>query len=433
MSVPTLTLTRAYSAAGWVEQVSGTALDGVPGGSLAGKELYLSAWLHSDNPIITPALEDLWVYYDDPVQTLFRAQGADFAAGTHLNTEGTMLGLTNLIYSVDYIYTGAEQQVTLSAGTYLLECWGGRGMRGFPAALGGLGGYARGTLVLAEETLLRLYVGRGGAQTRTGGWPDGGLGGDFYAGGGGGSSSIRIGGATNAHRVLVAGGGGGSHDPVGGVGGGLYGGNGSSGTGGTQIAGGVSGGAFGQGGNGYSNRGGAGGGGWYGGGGAITSYASGGGGSAYIGDPLEVEGESFPKVPILDGYTQSGVRAGNGLIRITDITDPPEVPGWGRWISTPIDLSAFGSNPPFSISWSGTVPGGTSMRVFAVVVASGTGAPARTTEQQTLALGDRLLSGFYLLGILGDMETLTPISTAAEIQAALELVFGGGTVQVEEF
>lgn len=227
-------------------------------------------------------------------------------------------------------YTGAIQQVNLPPGKYKIECWGAQG--GYCAAgregLGGKGGYAVGTIVLTSPTMVYIFVGGCPGLSLAGGWNGGGNG--VYAGyaaGGGGASDVRIGGNDFTDRVIVAGGGGGNEEgKVGGDGGGLTGISGNGGTGGSQTFGGLNGGSFGKGGNGGITATSGGGGGWYGGGAGRGYFQSGGGGSSYIGGILsgvDMDGvddaEQFPKMPIIDGYTATGVREGHGLVIITEI------------------------------------------------------------------------------------------------------------------
>ena len=201
----------------------------------------------------------------------------------------------------NFAYTGKVQSVTLPIGRYKLEVWGAQGgtMEHSPwTGVGGRGGYSVGTINLAAETTLYVYVGQQGQgfnqnrSTHYGGWNGGGY---CYAGasGGGGGTDIRIGEDSLYARVIVAGGGGGSNDyENGGVGGGLNGGNGilDSGsitaTGGSQTAGGTGwlNGTFGQGAGSPDNYGdgGSGGGGWYGGGKSQGYSVSGAGGSGYV-------------------------------------------------------------------------------------------------------------------------------------------------------
>lgn len=224
----------------------------------------------------------------------------------------------------EYGYTGAPQNINLSAGLYLFELYGAQGKRGWftsPRGLGGLGGGTIGIFRFSEQTIVNIYVGNGAdVAGRVGGYNGGGNGhqsSSYYGGGGGGATDIRIGGNTLSDRVLVAAGGGGasySGDNGGAAGGleGLRGGN-SGGTGGTQTVGGSVGGALGQGGN--ATRVSGGGGGGYYGGGAGNNYNAGGGGSSYHGGangyiPLfscllgsQQSGAGFAKIYILDNET----------------------------------------------------------------------------------------------------------------------------------
>ena len=240
-------------------------------------------------------------------------------------------------------YTGAEQTITLSAGAYLLRCWGASGHQGtgwHGGTVPGKGGYAEGKITLTEETTLYLYIGQVG-QYPTGGWNGGGNGVRHTSwgggGGGGGATDVRQGGNALANRILVAGAGGGDtrNSPSGGDGGGLVGedgGGANGGTGGTQGAGGSVNGALGQGGI-ASNRNGGGGGGYYGGGGGSGSnYTSGGGGgSSYI-DGVD------------DGSTKAGVHTGSGLIQILSLE--------GNRISPPTSLDSYGATgPDLKIKW----------------------------------------------------------------------------------
>ena len=215
---------------------------------------------------------------------------------------------------IDFPYTGAVQTISLPKGTFLLECWGAQGGSFNTSYLGGYGGYSYGTLKLADETEMYVYVGGQGGLANTstthytGGFNGGGKGvyRDYdtstVSTGGGGGSDVRIGSDSLYARVIVAGGGGGSCDRGGSIaticyGGGLTGGCGYSSGGGTQTAGGYStdssrSGSFGQGrdsvsGTNYNYGCGGGGGGWYGGGAnyysdSSTYYNYVGGGSGYV-------------------------------------------------------------------------------------------------------------------------------------------------------
>ena len=56
-------------------------------------------------------------------------------------------------------YTEAKMtQITLKAGTYLLQAWGAQGGN-YNTYLGGKGGYSKGTITLTEDTKAYVYVG----------------------------------------------------------------------------------------------------------------------------------------------------------------------------------------------------------------------------------------------------------------------------------
>jgi hypothetical protein len=281
---------------------------------------------------------------------------------------------------VNFGYTAGGQAFVVPAGVtqIVVEAWGAQGGTGEATAPGlettsdpgGLGGYARSVLEVTPGEELGVFVGgRGGdgdtdvGPTGTGGFNGGfnGAGGNLatvetQGGAGGGGSDVRQGGFLPEHRVIVAGGGGGGGGGAGvnddgtvfvvpggfgGDGGGLVGGASGPVNGDTAIAqggrqdqggsGGLSNGntfsvngddgvsfAGGEGGFGITNdgdddrgsAGGGGGGGWFGGGGGggesvfgIAVGAGGGGGSS------------------LGQATEPGVRAGNGLVKITYTTD----------------------------------------------------------------------------------------------------------------
>ena len=272
-------------------------------------------------------------------------------------------------------YSGSAIQVTLPKGTYKLECWGAQGGTSTKDSLGvgGLGGYAAGTLTLNTNTILYLLSGGQGSSTtksntqQGGGFNGGGHGTttstSYPCTGGGGASDIRIGQNSLYARVIVAGGGGGgfyaikSNYAEGGRGGGTDGSQGyhlgsstsyTSGAGGSQTSPGTSyfgtsvasstrtdGGGFGQGANALTNASYSigGGGGWYGGGSARR--AGGGGGSGYVYNSSS--SANYPSGGLLnsdyylsntsllgagnswtspDGVTEPG-HSGNGYVRIT--------------------------------------------------------------------------------------------------------------------
>jgi phage minor structural protein len=251
--------------------------------------------------------------------------------------EGAVVGLYELIHDLSYNGTdgtdGSVQQVVLDPGTYFIELWGAEGgyRPGYDRA-GGKGGYAKGKIVLTEQTTFNVYVGGYPADgdAENGGFNGGGAGGS-RGGAGGGASDIRIGGMALTDRVMVAAGGGGAYSSgVAGAGGGLEGepGTYNSDAGGKQTKGGIGdrNGGFGLGGSRYGAYYPGGGAGWYGG--AAANFDSAGGGSSYIGAVLEganmedVGGEeSFPKVPVLDGYTETGVSEGHGAVRISVLVE----------------------------------------------------------------------------------------------------------------
>src|SRR5881397_476462 len=83
----------------------------------------------------------------------------------------------------------------------------------------GLGGQAKGTLAVAANQTLYVFVGGQGNTNGNGGWNGGGKGGSSQAGsscsggpagGGGGMSDVRVGGQGWANIVIAGGGGGGT-------------------------------------------------------------------------------------------------------------------------------------------------------------------------------------------------------------------------------
>jgi len=279
-------------------------------------------------------------------------------------TSSTKLNVGDII---NIPYSGAAKNITLPAGKFKLQCWGAQGGT-YSTYTGGAGGYSVGTLTLAEDTILYVYV---GGQPTSSSSTSAAIAGGFNGGGqarphsysgtsstcqaGGGGTDFRIKQDSLYARVIVAGGGGGSASDVAlttKYGGGTSGGSSISGYGGTQTSAGTSG-SFGQGANGYISgynykyaSGGAGGG-WYGGG-AIqqhsdsTNYRSyNGGGSGYVytsstasnypsgcllnssyylTDASTIAGNtSFPST---SGATETG-HTGNGYARITVVEIAP--------------------------------------------------------------------------------------------------------------
>jgi hypothetical protein len=248
---------------------------------------------------------------------------------------------------IDFTFTGHIQrwQVPSCVTRIKIETWGAQGGNStdctdpkhmIPQEDGGLGGYATGELNVVSGQQLYIVVGSkgkiGANGSNEGGYNGGGDGG-FFAGGGGGATDVRTAIHDLDSRLIVAGGGGGGNTGhpdagTGGNGGGLLGQNGVAlyvftpgGGGGTQVVGGSAGFATGE--TGQWGQGGqagigeqqfhiaGGGGGWYGGG---SAYAAGGGGGS-----SNIWG-------VLNGSSTAGVRAGDGLVRITMINDVSCVP-----------------------------------------------------------------------------------------------------------
>ncbi len=235
-------------------------------------------------------------------------------------------------------FTGAAQNFVVPPGvtSIFIEAWGAQGGQGDNPDNVNLGGYAEGQLAVTPGETLVIYVGGQGMGT-AGGFNGGGAG-EFLGTGGGGASDVRRSGGTLNDRLIVAGGGGGGGvlwfgaPVIGGIGGGLVGGDGSrdgvnpGGDGGTQTASGngtcgsfnnpVVSGGFGFGGSpaglGCGCDGYGGGGGWYGGAGS-GNCRGGGGGSSYI------AGAGLTKARIVrsKAATTGGSQIGNGLVRFT--------------------------------------------------------------------------------------------------------------------
>src|SRR5688572_3801962 len=65
-------------------------------------------------------------------------------------------------------YTGSVQTLTLFAGTYSIDSWGGNGYTQ-TSGFNGYGGYASGILTLVNTQTIYIYVGG------VGGYPSGGV------------------------------------------------------------------------------------------------------------------------------------------------------------------------------------------------------------------------------------------------------------------
>lgn len=123
-----------------------------------------------------------------------------------------------------YEYTGSLEKVTLTPGTYIIECWGASGANGNPSAinLGGKGAYTKGNLKITVAQDFWIAVGGEGTYVSTinagGGWNGGGHAQESAGsgGGGGGATDIRTAGSDSTpwndfnslkSRIMVAGGG----------------------------------------------------------------------------------------------------------------------------------------------------------------------------------------------------------------------------------
>ena len=159
-------------------------------------------------------------------------------------------------------YTGFTQTLSLQAGTFSIQCWGGDGYTQ-TSGYNGKGGYASGILTLNSAQTIYINVGglgsypSGGVTANAWTFNGGGIGypaNNSNYGNGGGASDVRTVGGTwdnstsLASRAIVAGGGGAGRNSsyIGGNGGGLTGGTGTyfspdqtgGPTGGSQTAGG---------------------------------------------------------------------------------------------------------------------------------------------------------------------------------------------------
>ncbi len=295
----------------------------------------------------------------------------------------------------NFNYTGAQQSITLQPGKYRFETWGAQGgdgsrsLQGSNNCPGGLGGYAKGEIILTNSTTVYISVGGQGlvgsttAVDKPGGWNGGGnsegYSNDRGGGSGGGATHIATSPgvlsslSSNQSAVLIVAAGGGGAGPdandFGGAGGGLTGQDGyianGGGAGATQSQGGASyrgnrvsqsgSGSFGQGDNALTNSGnGGGGGGWYGGG--AGQYNGAGGGSSYLGNLVlsqTISGNT--SMPNPSGGTMVG-KTGNGYARITElyqvtITETASISCNG---SSDGALSAVGEGgtPPYTFAWS---------------------------------------------------------------------------------
>lgn len=230
--------------------------------------------------------------------------------------------------SMVFNYTGGVQTFTVPpcVTTITINACGAQGGANWVNNVN-YGGCMSADIAVTPGEVLNVYVGEQ-PQSTAGGYNGGGAG-DAAGRGGGGGSDVRRGSTLN-DRLVVGGGGGGagywsSLHVIGGVGGGMNGGDGSrngtdpGGLGATQTAGGANGtcsslgnpsmaGTFGQGGTtvgfGCGCEGYGGGGGWYGGA-ASGNCRGGGGGSGYA-------------IPAATNVVpNAGVQVGNGQVTIS--------------------------------------------------------------------------------------------------------------------
>jgi hypothetical protein len=218
--------------------------------------------------------------------------------------------------SQTFNFTGAVQTFTVPCGvnSVFIQTWGAQGGSGatgggaVAGGSGGLGGYSEGFLLVNPGDVLNVFVGEQGA-TPTGGYNGGANGGTQNAGGGGGATDVRVGGITEANRIITAGGGGG-----GGRGGCD---EGSATTAGIGGNGGVGGGGVGTNGNDSPTSGGAAG----GGGGGNFGATQGAPGPAGIGCG------GFLGTPGSTAVTGTGATGGGG--QSCCCSSGPSIPGGG--------------------------------------------------------------------------------------------------------
>ena len=129
-----------------------------------------------------------------------------------------------------FFFTGASQTYVVPAGvtSVTIETWGAQGGANWVNNIN-YGGYTKADFAVTPGETLTVMVG-GQPTTITGGFNGGGNG-EGAGKGGGGATDVRQGGSTLNQRIIVAGGAGGAGywsalHVVGGLGGGLTGGNG---------------------------------------------------------------------------------------------------------------------------------------------------------------------------------------------------------------
>jgi len=140
--------------------------------------------------------------------------------GIYINNDGDLVISENMTTVTDYWFSGEEQIIDTTAGSYLFELWGADG-GDVPGYSGGKGGYTWFTRTTIGTGRYRAYIGgkgSSGVQSTSefsyGGWNGGGNGGsrDSYSAGGGGATDFRVTNSAYENRYFVAGGGGGATD-----------------------------------------------------------------------------------------------------------------------------------------------------------------------------------------------------------------------------
>jgi hypothetical protein len=328
-SVSAVTVSTVVADAGVDAAVCGGVdipIGGSPAGS-GGTGPYTYAWTPSTS-LNDPTLSNPLANITGPTTLVLSVTDANGCVD--LDTVSLDTGGVATPGSATFSYTGAQQifVVPTCVTAVTINSCGAQGGANWVNNTN-FGGCTQATIPVLPGETLYVYVGQQPPSGTVGGYNGGGAG-DGAGKGGGGGSDVRKGGITLNDRVVVGGGGGGAGywsnlHVVGGVGGGLIGGDGSrmpsdpGGLGASQSGPGASGtcinfnvtamaGAFGQGGTPLGSNCGCegygGGGGWYGGAGS-GNCRGGGGGSGY----------AIPTATNVS-YT-SGTQVGNGVVTIS--------------------------------------------------------------------------------------------------------------------
>ena len=348
----------------------------------------------------------------------------------------SIIGRAQATYT--YNFTGSVQTLTVPAGSYSFQCWGGNGGDGtYYSSMtpnnnisGGKGGYSTGTFSATATTTLYIYVGGRGTNTLSGNNPGGFNGGgnsssaSYAAGSGGGASHIAtapgllstLSSNTAAVRIVAGGGGGGGNQSLGGDGGGINGvtpptstqfSNRVPGGGGSATAGGTcytngSGSGFGQGGTTSQNLAGGGGGGWYGG---CTGNNStgGGGGSGYVGGVINGTTAAMGTT----GFTANPVTTGHGLILIKELCGITLVPSTSNTLNPSICAGqsvTLTTNAVSGYSWS------TGATTNSIVVTPTTSTVYSLVATSSLACQ---ASAITTINVAAGLPTLSVVNTAS--------------------